>query len=462
MSTRLAPKLFVLSVLYFVQGLPYGFQLIALPVYLRAEGVSLVNIGLASALALPWSFKVLWGPLVDRYGSQRVGRRRSWILPLQALLGAVCALAAFVEPSRGLTVLLVLVLAMNLFASTLDVAVDGLAVDLLGPGELGYGNIAQVVGYKLGILTGGGLLVWASARIGWDGLFAIMAGLIFASLGVTLAFRERPAAPRRLAANGAGSGERGAGNGADLDAATRAPSGTGNSEPPAAEPPPTLAGILGLLVRSLRSPSAAWVLFFIATYKLGESMADTMFKPFLYDAGFGEEQIGLWLGTWGLLFSLVGSFVGGLVASRIGVLHAVAIAAGLRAAAVGGEWWLSLLEQPTAGQVVGVVAAEQLFGGALTTAMFAFMMSRVDRRIGATHYTLFATVEVTGKLVASWFSGLIAQALGYPTLFGLSTLLAVLFLGLLWPIYRTPVPGIVPPPHLPHSKNQVEGLADHG
>src|SRR5687767_6318696 len=148
-------KLGVLWTLYFVQGLPFGFQATALPVYLRAAGVSLAVVGMATALALPWALKIFFAPLVDRYGSARFGARRSWILPLQLGLLACCAAAALVPPvplERSLAPLLWLVFGMNLFAATMDVAVDGLAVDLLEPDELGQGNIAQVVGYKAGML----------------------------------------------------------------------------------------------------------------------------------------------------------------------------------------------------------------------------------------------------------------------------------------------------------------------
>lgn len=392
-------KLGLLSVLYFIQGMPYGFQLIALPVYLRAEGMSLTGIGLASAISLPWSLKIIWGPLVDRYGSRRFGRRRSWIVPLQAALAGSCLLVAFVPPDRGLLLLILGVLLMNLFAATMDVAVDGLAVDLLREEELGYGNIAQVVGYKLGILTGGGLLVWASSQIGWRGLFFIMAGVIAAALVVTLGFREQ----------------------------------LRNAEAPAA--PTTLGGIVRALLRTVRLPGTVWLLLFIATYKLGESMADAMFKPFLYDGGITREQIGLWVGTWGTFFSLIGSFLGGILASRTRLLTAVGITAVLRAVAVGGEWWLSVVG-PTAERVIAVTAAEQLFGGALTTAMFAYMMSRVDRRIGASHFTLLATIEVTSKIVARWGSGLLADQAGYSTLFALATVLSIAFLTLLIPLYQ--------------------------
>jgi MFS family permease len=398
-----ARKLGVLWTLYFVQGLPFGFQATALPVYLREAGMSLTGIGLATALALPWSLKVLWAPLVDRFGSRRWGRRRSWILPLQLALAACCAAAALVPPHRGLTPLLVLVLGMNLLAATLDVAVDGLAVDVLAPPELGQGNVAQVVGYKVGMLTGGGLLVWASGRIGWEGLFLAMAGLVLACLLVTLFWRERELAP------------------------------PGRPDSPLVHP--RLGEIVATLGRVTATQGAGWLLLFIGTYKLGESMADTMFKPFLFDAGFAPQRIGLWVGTWGMLFSIAGSVGGGLLAGRLPLLRAVGITATLRALTVAAEWWLSVVE-PTAGRVVAVTCAEHLFGGALTTALFAYMMSRVDRRIGATHYTLLAAIEVWGKLPSGWVSGWIADHTSYAWLFAIATVLSLGFLGLLRPLSR--------------------------
>ena len=84
-----ASKLLLLGSLYLAQGLPDGFFRQALPVMLRAEGVSLEHIGLASLLALPWGLKFLWAPVVDAVGSARFGRRRSWIVPLQVLAVAV-------------------------------------------------------------------------------------------------------------------------------------------------------------------------------------------------------------------------------------------------------------------------------------------------------------------------------------------------------------------------------------
>jgi MFS family permease len=400
-TRKLGRKLGILSALYFVQGLPFGFQATALPVYLREAGLSLTAIGFATALSLPWMLKAFWAPLVDRFGSNTFGRRRSWILPLELVLGSLCVYAAFLDPGSGLKTLLALVFLMNLAAATMDIAVDGLAIDLLTLPELGKGNIAQVVGYKIGMLTGGGLLVWASGKIGWQGLFLSMAGLIFLVAVMTTAYRER-----------------------DL------------ADPLEATSPlehPTIGAVFRLLKKSFTARGTGWLIVFIGTYKLGENMADTMFKPFLFDAGFAREQIGLWVGTWGMLFSIVGSVAGGLLASRIRMLHAVGIAAAFRVLPVIGEWWLTIVE-PTSERVLAVTCAEHLFGGALTTALFAYMMARVDKRIGATQYTLLASVEVWGKVPAGWASGAITQATSYTFLFGLAAILSLLFLGLLVPV----------------------------
>src|SRR5262249_53049577 len=214
------------------EGLPFGFQAFALPIYLRESGRSLVAIGFLGALSAPWMLKPLWAPLVDRYGTTR----RSWIVPLLAALAATCGAAGLLSPrtEAGLAELLALVFLMNLLAATMDIAIDGLAVDLLGPEELGAGNAAQVVGYKVGMLSGGGLFVWASARFSWQVLLASMGVLI---VGVMAVAAAAPATRTR------------------------------------AHAPQPLARVGGDLVRALRAPGGGRVLAYPATYQLGGTTA---------------------------------------------------------------------------------------------------------------------------------------------------------------------------------------------
>lgn len=398
----LSARIAILAIFYLVQGLPFGFQATALPVYLTASGVSLTSVGFAGALSAPWLLKPLWAPLVDRYTNERFGRRRSWIVPLQAALASTCLAAAFV-PTEALALLLVLIGLTNLFAATMDIAVDGLAVDLLEVDELGWGNIAQVVGYKIGMLIGGGILVWASRWIGWSGLFLVITAIITVALLVALAWREP--APRR-------------------------------ASPTVDEPPShtSFRALFKTLGTALRQPGGLALLLVVATYKTGEALADGMFEPFLIrHAKWTESDVGLVIGTWGMAFSLAGSFLGGWLASRVGVYRALLAFAITRTASIAAVVWLGTLapEQVGVAEVVFAKGCEEIAGGGLTTAMFAFMMARVDRRIGATHYTLLAGVEVAGKSPGALLSGVLADAIGFAGTFMVGFGISVAFLPLL-------------------------------
>lgn len=395
-----SPKFWMLSALYFVEGMPWGFQSKALPVFMRTQSASLTSIGLLSLLSLPWMLKILWAPLVDRYGSRSFGERKSWIVPLQAMLVLACLAAAHMARSdlSNLWPLMALVGLMNLFAATMDIAVDGLAVDVLQDEELGTGNIAQVVGYKFGTLMSGGLLVWATGDIGWPGLFLGMAAFVAVVCVLTARFREPP----------------------------RRASG---------EPKQSMGDILGMLSQALREPGALPLFLVIATYKSGEQFVDAMFKPFLVDAGFSPQQVGLWVSTFGMGASLAGSFVGGLAASRWPLYPSLVVSAALRVIPLVGVVLLTMrLPSPTT--IVAVALAENFFGGVLTTVMFAFMMSRTNKRIGATHFTLLSTVEMVGKAPIPMLAGAVADARGYTNTFGLGAILSLLYLGLLLPLRK--------------------------
>ena len=305
--------------------------------------------------------------------------------------------------------LLGLIFLMNLLAATQDIAVDGFAVDSLRPEELGFGNAAQVVGYKLGMLTGGGLLVWASQYIGWQGLFLSMAALSLVAFGIMLFARE-----------------------------------SSLREAPSAAERTSWSEVLVQLKEAMLLPGTAWLLVFIGTYKLGETMSDVLYKLFLVDSGIRPEQIGLWVGTWGQAASIAGSALAGLLASRVPLFRALALTSALRLFPLLGRWWLAHTGVTEAG-VIGVTLAEEFFGGALTTVMFAFMMSRVDRRVGATHYTLFASVEVAGKVPGGPIAGLLFDKAhwSYAQVFILGVGLSVAFLFLLLPLREqkdTPAP----------------------
>lgn len=383
-----------LALVYGVQGLPYGFQASALGVYLRERGLSRSAIGFAGALAAPWLLKVLWAPLVDRHRGGPLGARRSWIVPMQVALALSMVGAALLPENGDVHPLLFLVFLMNLFAATMDIAVDGLAIDLLRPHELGLGNAIQVVGYKIGMLTGGGLLVWATGHLGWTPLFWCMAALTLLVSGFTLTMHE-PASAHHAQGS--------------------------------------LREVVMQLWATLRQPGAIAVVLLVVSYKFGEALIDPMIGPLLTDHGVPRETIGLWVGTYGMATSIAGSVVGGLLVQRTSLSTALLVAGALRGVPIALEVAVAFDAVPLT-VVPYALAAEHFFAGMLTTAMFAFMMSRVDRRIGASHYTLLANVEVLGKTPPSMLSGVLADHLGYGPAFSIG-----LGAALLWPVLAGPL-----------------------
>jgi MFS family permease len=405
-------NLVVLFLLYFAQGLPFGFQK-ELGAFLRQAGMSITNITLSRGLSLPWLLKALWAPLVDRYGSESFGRRKSWIVPLQILLSGTFIAAAFFPPEVSLPTLVGLILLLNFLTATQDIAVDGMAVDLFKGQQLGPANVAQVVGYKIGMLVGGGVLLRASANIGWRGMLFALSALTFVVMLAVLPLREPTDHSRQ------------------------------------SEVRQHLSDVVATLLRQLRAPAGLWLLLFIGTYKIGETLVDALYTSFLVDCGYKPAQIGGWIGIWGMVASTLGSLCGGLLVSRMPILGAVALTSLLRVAAMAGESYLTFLSPPLPVDIIVVSVCEHFAGGALTTAMFAFMMMRVDTSIGASHYTLLASVELIGKMPTGLVAGFVATQLGYRHTFLIGTALSALFLLLLIPLRRlsasTPMAASDPP-----------------
>lgn len=396
MSTATRPgvittgTLVLLSALYFAQGLPFGFFTQALPVVLRESGYSLVAISASSVLFLPWALKFLWAPYVDRYGT-----RRTWLLVLQLGAAAVALVLASLDLSSSLRWLFVGIVVVNLLSATQDVATDGLAVHLLGPRERGLGNGIQVGAYRVGMIVGGGALLWLFSLAGWRLLFVAMAALIVLTTVPVWLLRE----------------------------------------PVAARPPrPHPARLLGAWTARVRRPGVLAFLALIAAFKFGDSMASALAGPFLYDSGLDLGQVALIKGVLSSAGALAGAAVGGWLAYRYGRRHALLVGGLTQTASIA----LYLVAAFGVGGFEVLVAAslaEHVFGGAATVAVFALMMDAADPEHAGSDYTLFACAIVVVQGVAGMTGGLIGDLAGYPALFGTGLVLsglgcAALVLGL--------------------------------
>jgi MFS transporter, PAT family, beta-lactamase induction signal transducer AmpG len=363
-------KLALLGSLYLAQGLPFGFFTNALPVLMRQRGLELSQISLTYLLALPWALKFLWAPYVDRWGSARLGRRRSWILPLQTTAVVIALVLAYTDPAAGLTAMMVALFLSNLTAATQDIATDGLAVDTLSPEERGHGNGVQVAAYRMGMILGGGLLLGVYGRYGWRATYFAMAGLLALSSLPVLLHRERPAL----------------------------------SAP--ATPRPSKVSWRAV---ARRPKMAAWLLVLVL-YKGGEALGYGVVKPFFIDQGLTTDDVAWIIGTVGFLAGLAGAVIGGWAVSRFGRGRALAIAGVLQIVGIA-AYIAPALGYGGREAILVVSALEHLTAGIATVTLFTIMMDVCGEAAAATEYTLQASGVVIATGVAAIASGFLAQRL---------------------------------------------------
>lgn len=393
--------------MYIVQGLPVGFFSKQLPVQLRLQGYSLKQLGVLGFLGFPWFLKVFVAPYVDTHWYAGLGRRKSWILPLQALLCFIMVLAGLNTAPMGLALLIV---AMNFCTAMQDIAVDGLAIDTATPATLGWVNSVQIVGFKVGIMIGGGLLATACEyfQLPFQHSFHAMAAIVALVLVLCVVPFPEPTSTSPLAtastssASDAGKkeGESKVGkSGADADAGASAGG---------------VWGSVRAIADSCKRPEVLVMLAFVATYKTGEVMGDTMFKPFLVDRGISPGSIAMWSGVYAMTSSVLGLLAGGRLPNASAWVSLVAlinlVPQVLRAGLV-------LVPGADANVIVTIMCLEGFTGGLLTTCVFTWMMANADKNFSASHFTFFATVEATGKFLAQALSGIIAQHYGYGAMF---------------------------------------------
>jgi PAT family beta-lactamase induction signal transducer AmpG len=391
----LRTKLLWVAAFYFASGFPFGVATELLPVYYRQRGVSLTDIGLLSIIALPWTFKFLWAPLVDRLGTYK-----RWLLAAQIGLAVTMLALLIADPTRAMPLLWVVLLAMAMLSATQDIVVDAYTIRLLETREYGAANGVRITAYRAAMLVAGGALLVAAGRLGWPTVFVISAVVMVVLAAVSLSIPGR-----------------------DI-------------------PSPSQAASLQEFVQPLRElwtlPAAGALLLFVLTFKLGDISLIPMTKPFWVDRGFSTESIGA-ASTAGIIAAIGGALVGGALTTRWGIFTALWSLGLVQALSNLGYWTASRLPA-TETTLYGTVLLEQFTYGLGTAAFLSFLMSLCSKRYAATQYALLSALFRVGGIIAGGISGAITEDVGYSTYFLITFLLALPAFSLL-PWIRRTVPG---------------------
>ncbi len=414
-TLRNTPHLPLLSALYTAQGIPYGFFSLALPVLMREAGWSLTAIGFLQFLALPWAIKFLWAPVVDHTGS-----RRGWLLSMQLIACAMAVGMAWLDFQVGSIALMVAVFLFNLVAATQDIATDGLAVRLLNAQQRGVANAIQVGAYRLGMILGGGLLLWLSSRCGWPTTFVCMAALLALS---TVPVWRMSEPPPHLP-----------------DPAPTVPHAGKNAHAvPALLQPPRGKALAMAWLHRLLQPGLLTLTALIFCYRFGDQMVSGLVTPFIRDQGVSREAIALMKGVVGSGASLLGAAMGGWMMLRVGRRSALLIS-GLAQAAGFCIYVAAALHLGGAPLLWVATVVEGVVGTMATVALYSLMMDAADPAHAGTDYTLLASAGVAVGSLGSIVGGMVGDAFGYVPAFVLGTVLSALgVLALVFWLDRHPV-----------------------
>jgi MFS transporter, PAT family, beta-lactamase induction signal transducer AmpG len=376
------PRVWVVLLLGFSSGMPLALTTGALQAWLTVSGVNLIDIGLFSFVGLPYIYKFLWSPLMDRFIPPFLGRRKGWMLITQVCLLVSIILMGLLNPNHELGLLGVLALITAFLSASQDITIDAYRTDLLLPDERGLGSAMFVGGWRIGAMVSGGLALIVAEYIGWNTTYIIMASLMLVGI-LTSYFAPKPTLE--------------------------------------AKPPTTLKkAIVEPFKEFLSRKLAIWLLIFIVLYKVGDAFAVTLGSTFfIRGMGFSQATVGSVFKIYGLIAILVGVYLGGLLMPKIklyaslfwfGLFQAASNLTFMWLALAGKHLWLLVL----------AISIDNLAGGMATAAFLAFLMALCNHKYTATQFALLSALSAVARVLVGPIAAVMVNHIGWAQFFAWS------------------------------------------
>ncbi len=448
-------RIAAMLLLGFASGLPLALSTGSLQAWLTVEGINIKTIGFFALAGLPYTFKFVWAPLLDRFEPPFLGRRRGWLVLTQLGLIGACLAMAELDPTESVVGLGVVAVTIAFLSASQDIVFDAYRADLLGERERGAGAAVSVLGYRLAMLVSGGLaLILADQWLGWPNTYRLMAGLFAACVVVSVFSPSLVAAPRTDTTTGGrellGFVVMVAAGLATYFGLRALPWGALDEERFTRLALQTLSMFAAFAV-ALRAARWAgfpsfvkpWDAFFsrdraiallalIVLYKLGDAFAGTLSTAFLIrGVGFTQTEVGAVNKILGLSATIFGALVGGLWLAKRPLWGALMFFGILQAVSNFGYWLLSVMPKDYV-LMAAAIGLENLCGGMGTAAFVAFLMSLTDQRFSAAQFALLSALAAVGRVYVGPAAGVMVEALGWPTFFVWTVVAAIPGLLLLW------------------------------
>jgi PAT family beta-lactamase induction signal transducer AmpG len=416
------------SLLSFSSGLPLGLVWIAIPDWMRKSGFDLATVGLVTLAHAPWTFKMVWSPLMDRFTPPWLGRRRGWIAIAQIALSILTLMLAGVgHTPEGPWIILALSLAIAFASASQDIVIDAYAVDVLRREEHGVAVGARTAVYRVAMLMAGGFAITAASWSSWPVVNGCLALLFIPMLWITYKAPETEV------------------------------------EIPQARS--LRKAVWHPFLACLARHRALEILAFVVFYKLADNLAQALQRPFWFDMGYGDFDRGIGAATVGLVLTLIGTFIGGAATTVIGLGHSLWIFGFLQIFSNLGYVLLSQYDvnRPL---LYGAVGFETFTTGLGMGAFGVLLLRITHKRFSATQYALFSSLFGLPRLLAGPITGFTVPVVGWTNFFWLTMIAGIPGMLLLArfapPGKREPTFTVEPPRHeepLSPASLTVRGLA---
>lgn len=376
----------------FASGMPLFVLINLLSAYLRKEGLDLKVIGAFSLMMIPYTWKFVWAPFIDRYEIFKLGRRKGWIIVSQIALIVAIASLGYVNPQESIMTVAVLATVVAFASATQDIVLDAYRREFLPDNELGLGNAIFVNAYRVAGLIPGGVSLIMADYFSWTTVFNFTAGCLIPCLLLSFFLKEQNCAhaPRTLRA--------------------------------------AIVEPFAEFIYRRGVKGAIFIVCFVFLYKIGDSMALALATPFYMDLGYNLTTIGIVAKNVGLWSTVVGGLLGGVFMLKLGINRALWVFGFIQLITILGFVLLARLganETPSVWLLSLVLVCEYGGGGLGTAAFVAFLAKETNPAYTATQLALLTSFSAIPRTFCNAVTGYLVEGLGWENFFILCTVLAI-------------------------------------
>ncbi|HEX4599634.1 MAG TPA: AmpG family muropeptide MFS transporter [Burkholderiaceae bacterium] len=384
----------------FSAGLPLLLVYGTLSYRLREAGVDRATIGFASWVALAYALKWIWAPLVDRLPipvlTNRLGRRRAWLLLAQCGVIAGLIGMALADPARELEHTVAFALLTAFSSATQDIALDAFRIESAASGLQAALVAAYQTGYRFAMMWAGAGALWIAARSSggasayqaqaWTLSYLTMAASMLIGVAAVLSAREA--------------------------------SSNGEAQPTMRWQKRLRSAVLEPFIDFFTRYgwNAVLILALVSCYRISDILLSVMASPFYVDTGFTKDEVANVSGLYGIAMTLVGAFAGASLVARFGVRRILPAAAAASSASMLLFAWLAMRGHDLS-MLVAAVTADNFAGGVAGTTFIAYLSGLTSTRFTATQYALLSSLMVLVPKLLAGGSGMLVNAIGYPHFF---------------------------------------------